>query len=108
MDNLPIFDVLANALTQGALSRLCVVEMDGEAFDVRCVYVRRQIPVETDEGLVYVSAAVTISLALRDLPRRPKIGDRIELQDTVYEPTGASVELGNGMIECPVRLVANP
>lgn len=105
MPNLEVFDVLTEALTNLALSQACVVEMDGDEHHVRCIYVRRQIR-EDVEGQVYVSAPVTISLALIDLPRRPQKNDRIVLSpDEAYKIEAGSEELGNGMIECRVTRI---
>ena len=50
---LPASQVLTNALNRGPLSQRVIVTMDGEPYDVRCVYVRRQIPMQTDEGHPY-------------------------------------------------------
>ena len=103
---LPVFQVLTNALTRGSLSQRVIVTMDGDPYDVRCVYVRRQIPMQTDEGQVYISAVPSIELALADLPRRPEQGDRVLLDTQRYKLTSNCIELGNGMIECGIQLVA--
>jgi len=106
MPNLEVFDVLTEALTLGPLSHACTVVMDGVEHHVRCLFIRRQIPVDV-EATVYISAPVTVSLALIDMPRRPRAEDRIVLgPGEAYDVADHGVELGNGMVEVPVTRAA--